>query len=133
MEDCIFCKIIKGEIPSYKVYEDRNFYGFLDINPLNPGHTLIIPKKHYQWVYNVPNFGEYWEAAKKIALAQIKGLGASSVNFVTLGYAVAHSHIHVISRFDNDDHGGFLKWENIKKISKEEMEIIADKIRKNIK
>ena len=61
MENCIFCKIVSGEIPSYKVYEDNEFMAFLDVRPLNLGHTLVIPKKHYRWVWDVPNIGEYYE------------------------------------------------------------------------
>jgi len=74
MDDCIFCKIVKGEIPAFKVYEDNDFLAFLDINPISVGHTLLIPKKHYRWVYDVPNFGEYWQVAQKIALS-IKNCG----------------------------------------------------------
>ncbi|MCX6705850.1 MAG: HIT domain-containing protein, partial [Candidatus Woesebacteria bacterium] len=76
MDNCIFCKIVKGEIPCYKVYEDNNFLAFLDIKPLTRGNSLLISKKHYRWVYDVPDFGSYWEAAKKVALATIKALGA---------------------------------------------------------
>jgi len=69
MRDCIFCQIVAAKIPCHKVYEDKDFLGFLDIKPLNPGNSLLIPKKHYRWVYDVSNFGEYWEVARKIALA----------------------------------------------------------------
>ncbi|PIV68110.1 MAG: hypothetical protein COS07_05265, partial [Candidatus Aenigmarchaeota archaeon CG01_land_8_20_14_3_00_37_9] len=72
MNDCIFCKIVKGDIPCFKVYEDEKFLGFLDIKPLNPGNSLLITKEHYRWVYDVPGFGNYWEAAKKLALATQK-------------------------------------------------------------
>ena len=68
-QNCIFCKIIKGDIPSHKVYEDENYFAFLDIRPLNPGHTLVIPKKHYRWVWDVENIGEYYEITSKIANA----------------------------------------------------------------
>ncbi|KKT79078.1 MAG: Histidine triad (HIT) protein, partial [Parcubacteria group bacterium GW2011_GWF2_44_8b] len=59
--ECIFCKIVKGEIASCKVYEDENFLAFLDINPQSPGHTQVITKIHYRWVWDVPNAGEYFE------------------------------------------------------------------------
>lgn len=104
MDDCIFCKIVKGEIPCYKVYEDEEFLGFLDIKPLNPGNSLLIPKTHYRWVYDIPQFGRYWEIAQKIAIATIPIVKANAVSFLTLGYEVAHAHIRIIPRFDHDQH-----------------------------
>ncbi len=79
MQDCIFCKIVNGEIPSNKVYEDEKFLAFLDINPLSPGHTQVIPKEHYRWVWDVPNIGEYFEVVKKIAKAQKKAFNVERV------------------------------------------------------
>lgn len=102
--DCIFCKIVNGEVPCHKIYEDDNFIAFLDINPLSQGNSLVIPKKHYQWVYDVPNFSQYWEVTKKITLATIKALNADSISYLTLGYEVPHAHIRVIPRFINDIH-----------------------------
>jgi histidine triad (HIT) family protein len=104
MDDCVFCKIVSGQIPCYKVYEDDLFLGFLDIKPLNPGNSLLIPKIHYRWVYDVPEFGQYWEIAKKIALITMPIVGASATSFLTLGYEVTHAHIRIIPRFDNDSH-----------------------------
>ncbi len=132
MEDCIFCKIVKGEIPAYKVYEDDNFLGFLDIRPLNPGNSLLIPKKHYRWVYDVPNFGEYWEIAKKIALTTLKAVNSDSINFLTLGYEVPHAHIRIIPRFPDDGHTDGIRLSAVKNIPPSEMEKIAKKIRENI-
>ena len=97
MEDCIFCKIVKGEIPSYKVYEDDNFLAFLDINPLSPGHTQVIPKKHYNFVWDVPNAGEYFEVAKKIALAQRKAFNQEVIWSRITGTEVPHAHIWVFA------------------------------------
>lgn len=130
--DCIFCKIVAGELPCYKVYEDEEFLGFLDINPLNPGNALLVTKKHYTWVYDVPNFGKYFEAAKKIALAAQKAVGAHSVNFLTLGYEVPHAHIRIIPRFDNDGHNDGIRLSAVKKIPKEKMEEISRKILQDI-
>ena len=67
MSDCIFCKIASGKVPSFKVYEDAEFVAFLDISPVVLGHTLVIPKKHYRWVHDVEKFGQFWEAAQKVA------------------------------------------------------------------
>jgi histidine triad (HIT) family protein len=128
MDDCIFCKIVKGEIPSFKVYEDENFLGFLDINPLNPGNSLLIPKKHYRWVVDVPEFGQYFEIAKKIAIKTMPIVGANAVSFLTLGYEVPHAHIRIIPRFDHDQHTHGIDTDLIIKQTKEEMVSIAKKI-----
>lgn len=128
MENCVFCQIVKGKIPCYKVYEDENFLGFLDIRPLNPGNSILIPKKHYRWTYDVPNFGEYWEAAKKIALAILRAVKADSINFYTIGEEVFHAHIRIIPRFPNDGHDQGIRLDQIKKISPEEMKKISEKI-----
>ena len=77
--DCIFCKIVSGKIPCYKVYEDENFLAFLDIRPLNLGHTLVIPKKHFRWVWDVPNIGEYFEVVCKIAVAEQKAFDTEMI------------------------------------------------------
>lgn len=126
MDSCIFCNIVKGKLPSYKVYEDSDFFGFLDIHPLNPGNVLLIPKNHYRWVYDVPNFGPYFEIAKKIGVAILRAMSAESVNFLTVGEEVAHAHIRIIPRFANDN--GVLELKNFKKISSGEMKRIEESI-----
>ena len=101
--DCVFCKIVKGEIPCHKVYEDENFLGFLDINPAAPGHSQLIPKKHYHWVWDVPadrkvspNIAEYMEAAHQIANAQRKAFGTEMIFSRIIGTEVPHAHIWLI-------------------------------------
>jgi histidine triad (HIT) family protein len=94
-KDCIFCKIVKKEIPANIVHEDDQFLAFLDINPRAPGHVLVIPKQHYRFVWDVPNAGEYFEVAKKIALAQQKAFGTEAVWSRITGEEVAHAHIWV--------------------------------------
>ena len=93
--ECIFCKIVKGEIHSYKVYEDENFLAFLDINPQSPGHTQVITKIHYRWVWDVPNAGEYFEVVKKIAIAQKKAFGTDFILSKIIGDEVRHAHIWI--------------------------------------
>lgn len=101
--ECIFCKIVSGEIPSYKVYEDELFLGFLDIFPLSKGNTILIPKAHHRWVNDVPEFGAYWEAAKKVGLSLEKNLQATSISYLTFGEEVPHAHIRIIPRYAPDD------------------------------
>lgn len=107
--DCIFCKIVKGEIESEKVYEDDNFIGFFDIRPVSEGHTLIIPKKHYETILDMPNTvgNELVEALKKVALDLINKGKAEGFNIVQSNYRVAqqevpHLHFHIIPRRKGD-------------------------------
>lgn len=95
MENCIFCKIVSGEIPATKVYEDENFLAFLDIHPQTPGHAQVIPKAHYRWVWDVPNVGDYFEVVKKIAKAQQKAFNTEWILSKIIGDEVAHAHIWV--------------------------------------
>lgn len=125
--NCIFCKIAAGEIPCYKVYEDRKFLAFLDIQPLNKGHCLVIPKKHYRWVYDVDD-AEYWVVANKIAKRLVRNR-AAFVHIITWGMEVEHAHIHVIPRYENDGHPGFIDWKNTKQFSADEMKEIAGKMK----
>jgi histidine triad (HIT) family protein len=131
-KDCIFCRIVAGEIPSFKVHEDQDFLGFMDIKPINPGQTLLIPKKHYRWVDDVPNFGEYFEAAKKVGLATRKALKPITVCYVTLGFEVPHAHIRIIPRYENDGHEDGLNFKLYKPITPEELAEIAAKIKVSI-
>ena len=131
-QKCVFCAIVGNQIPSLKVYEDEDFIVFLDIRPLNKGHTLVAPKKHYRWTYDVEAFGPYWEVAKKIALATIAGLEAKYVQFLTAGLGVAHAHIHVVPRYENDGHGEYLDPAGVKQMSEQELKETAEKIKNAI-
>ncbi len=101
--DCVFCKIVKGESPCFRVYEDESFLGFLNIFPQTKGHALIIPKIHYRWVDDVPQFGAYWEGAKKIAKAAKAALKPLFNSYLTHGLKEPHAHIHIIPRYDESD------------------------------
>lgn len=126
--DCVFCKIINGEIASYKVYEDKNFFAFLDIRPLNPGHTLVIPKKHYRWVWDVKNIGEYYEVVGKIANAIKKAMRTDQVVSLVFGEEVSHAHVWLVPRLPKDGHGTSIDLKNIKELTNKEMKEAADKI-----
>jgi histidine triad (HIT) family protein len=106
MSDCIFCKIVAGELPCYKVYEDSDFIGFLDIHPIAKGHVQLIPKVHYRWTYEIPIFGQYFEVAKKVALACQKAVESQYISFITFGQEVNHAHIWIVPRFNGDLHEG---------------------------
>ncbi|MCX6703674.1 MAG: HIT domain-containing protein [Candidatus Zambryskibacteria bacterium] len=115
MNDCIFCKIVRGEIPSYKVYEDEHFLAFLDIHPTAPGHVQVIPKEHHRWVWDVPNVGEYFEVVRKIALAQQKAFNTEWILSKIVGEDVHHAHIWVFP--NREVNGDAMDFEvNMKKI-----------------
>ena len=101
--DCIFCKIAKGEIPSYKIYEDDNYLAFLDIFPLVEGHTLVIPKKHYRWVWDVDDVGKYMQVCRTIANHYKKVGKIELVASLILGEQVHHAHIHLLPNINQDN------------------------------
>ena len=108
-DDCIFCKIAKGEIPADIVYKDDNFIGFLDVKPKAPGHTLIIQKKHFRNILEMPSTlgNELLDAIKDVALKLIKDGRGEGVNIIfntepAAGQVVFHVHCHVIPRKKGD-------------------------------
>ncbi len=94
----IFTKIIKGEIPSYKVAEDENYYAFLDINPLSKGHTLVVPKKEVDYMFDLDDetLGGLHIFAKKIAKAIEKAVPCKRIGTTVIGLEVPHAHLHLI-------------------------------------
>ena len=132
MEECIFCKIANGEIPCNKVYENNKLLAFLDIAPVNKGHTLVIPKEHYKDLLAMPNdvLAELAKVSKKVAKAVMRATGAEGFNVgvnngKVAGQVVMHFHLHIMPRFEND---GLKLWEGRKYEGKEEEEI-AEKIK----
>ena len=134
MSDCVFCKIIAGEIPSYKVYEDTEILAFLDINPTNPGHTLVVPKRH------LVNIEEADEKILSRAMRVVKKVGASLKdnlavpgynvqvnNDPTAGRIVPHLHFHVVPRLAED---GLKLWPQ-RKYGAGEAEAVLTKIKIN--
>lgn len=110
MEDCIFCKIIAGEIPSDKVYEDEQVLAFLDIKPVNRGHLLVIPKIHSTDLLSVEDeaLKDLMPKVKKIGAAAMKAMNAQGINISTnngraAGQIIFHLHFHLIPRFANDN------------------------------
>ncbi len=116
---CIFCKIIEGEIPSRKVYEDDDILAILDISQTTMGHTLVIPKKHYDDFLQMPEneFGALMEKVQQIADQIIKRMNAKGCNILintgeTAGQTVRHVHVHIIPRYDENDTVSFSFTEN---------------------
>ncbi len=131
----IFSRIIKGEIPSYKILEDEHFYAFLDINPLTEGHTLVIPKleePEEDYIFNLDDdtLAKMMVFAKKVAKAQKEALNCKRVGVAVLGMEVNHVHIHLIPLQSEKD----MLFSNPKlKLEPEKMEQITASIRSKIK
>jgi histidine triad (HIT) family protein len=127
MADCIFCKIIAGEIPGTKIWEDEDFLAFLDINPMNPGHTLLIPKRHQEYLFEVeePLYSKIFDAAKKLSGPIKRAMGAKRIGVVVEGFLVPHVHIHLVPLHS----GGELSFGRSKKATPEELQETAEKIK----
>jgi len=94
-QNCTFCKIVAKEIPANIVYENNDFLAFLDINPKSPGHTLVIPKTHYRWVWDVQDPAAYFSVVAKIANAQRKAFNQEMILSKIVGEEVHHAHIWI--------------------------------------
>ena len=135
MEDCIFCKIIKGEIPCTKIYEDDKVFSFLDIGPVNKGHALVMPKEHHETLLDMPKelLCEVSKAVQKVSKAVKEGTGCGGFcieqnNFKVSGQLVPHYHVHIMPRLETD---GLKHWPQ-GKYGEGEAEQIAEKIRKSL-
>lgn len=134
--DCIFCKIIAGEIPCFKLYEDESTFAFMDINPANEGHALVIPREHAPDVHAVSAeaIAATVVTAKKIATAiertvKPDGLNLLQCNGPAAAQSVLHFHMHVLPRFDNDDLK--LNW-GLQPGDMEAIGVLAKRIRANL-
>lgn len=128
MSECIFCTIVKGELPAYKLYEDDDIVSFLDIFPIHPGHALVIPKKHSVDMFDTDEelIGKMMMVAKKMAPSVMKGTKADGINIgmnnrEAAGQEVFHAHIHIIPRYLED---GLKSWrKNLFKNDKHKEEV----------
>lgn len=136
MENCIFCKIIAGEIPSAKVYEDELVYAFLDISPINKGHVLVIPKEHHESVAAVDEAtaGRMMKIGSRIGIALKRELEADAYNLhladgTAAGQVVMHAHLHIVPRWIED--GFHWNWRQLS-YADGEMAEIAGKLAQRI-
>lgn len=136
MEESIFQKIIRGEIPCHKIYEDERTFAFLDIHPVNKGHTLVVPKTRYENMFDMPE--EEWLAVMKtvhLLAPKIKmALGADGVNIgmnngSAAGQVVPHAHVHIMPRFSGD---GYVLWQRKEYYKEGEAIRVAKIIRQTI-
>ena len=131
-EDCIFCKIANGEIPSATLYEDEDFRVILDLGPASKGHALILPKMHAANIYEMPEelVGKAFMMAKKMAGILTEGLKCDGFNILqnngeTAGQTVFHFHIHLIPRYQGDQVKVKVAWEQGKLTDEDKEEILA--------
>jgi histidine triad (HIT) family protein len=115
MADCIFCQIAAGKIPSYKIYEDKNYLAFLDIFPKTEGHTLVIPKTHVNWVWDYPQLGEYFEIVGKVA-RHLRAKSGQPVRSLVYGFDVPHAHVHLFPGKSDNLNGQKLSGEQLEQI-----------------
>ena len=137
MQDCIFCKIVAGEIPSCKVYEDEHTIAFMDIGPLVKGHTLVIPKEHYDPFTAAPTeiLTACMQTVKRVMQALQKSLDTQGVNLhqangAAAGQVVPHLHFHVVPRFADDGH--HWNWNPKSYASPEAMQKMANRIKEYV-
>ena len=126
-ENCVFCKIIAGKIPATKIWEDEEYFIMLDVNPRNPGHTLVIPKKHDNYLFdlNDKEYSELMLKAKEVSKILKERLNPKRVGLVVEGFGVPHVHIHLIPINKADELGK----EKMRNIGSDELNKIAKLIR----
>lgn len=131
MEDTLFTKIIKGEVPCYKIAEDENFFAFLDISPIAKGHTLVITKLQNDYIFDLPDdlLGKMMIFAKKVAVCIKKALPCKRIGVAVIGIDVPHNHIHLVPINGVGDLN--FKAERLQ-LTPEEFQQIADSIAKEV-
>ncbi len=124
----IFTKILSGEIPCHKLLEDEKYFAFLDIRPINPGHTLVIPKQEIDYIFDLEgsSLGGLMIFAKKIAGAIKKAVPCKKIGVMVAGLEVPHAHIHLVPIIESLHE---LSFSRAKPAAQEELALIADKIR----
>lgn len=135
-DSCIFCKIVQKKTHASTIYEDDKVIAFLDIRPLNEGHTLVIPKRHYAFIYEVPDeeVAHLYKAVKKVASAVKKGVKADGItitqqNESAAGQDVFHVHVHVIPRYAGQR---LMRFDETEEATKAELDEVAKKIRQYV-
>lgn len=135
MKDCLFCKIVAGEIPSIKIYEDDDILAFSDIRLVNPGHILLVPKKHSRNIFDTENevLKKISLGLKKLSIAVKNGMGTDGINIhmnnePAAGQVIFHTHIHIIPRFEGDN----LKMWQGKEYREKDKQNFAEKIKSQL-
>lgn len=127
MGACVFCRIGQGH--EGFIYEDEGFFAVLDVRPRTAGHTLVIPKEHSRWVWDVPDIGAYFAAVQRVANALRSALNTEVVQMAVMGEEIPHAHVHLIPRFAGDPHGAGLNMGPPQPFTPEQTAEIAARIR----
>ena len=129
-ESCIFCKIASGAIPCAKVWESERLLAFLDISPVNPGHTLLIPKGHVESVFSLgsADYAEIFEAARRLSGPLLKATGSKRIGVIIEGFLIPHAHVHLVPI----NRGGELSFERAKKADMAGLVEMARRIREQL-
>lgn len=136
--DCVFCQIVRGLLPTTKIYEDDDVLAFLDVSQVTPGHTLVIPKKHYDNFVKTPKdtLSKVMAVAQRISQASLLMLGAKGVNVLTnvnreAGQSVMHFHVHIIPRYISDRGFQITMLKN-ERLSELNLPVLANEIKKGL-
>ncbi len=132
MSDCIFCAIVSGQVPCYKIYEDERHLAFLDLAQVTDGHTLLLPKAHARWVWDIGELGEFFEVAKKIVWKFREVTGREFVFTQTIGQLVSHAHFHILPESEGSLNSVLSAWGEARerrKLTQDQLERIAERFR----
>jgi len=141
-ESCVFCKITLGEDQASIVFEDDRVLAFMDLHPANVGHTLVVPREHWETIYDIPEkvLGDMFAVVKKVSVAVKKAVGAEGMSILQFneraaGQSVKHFHVHVVPRFRGDAMSkfiGVMLGRGFKKVERQDLDEIAEKIKENL-
>ena len=141
-ESCSFCKIMLGEGQASIVYEDDRVLAFMDLHPANVGHTLVVPREHWETIYAIPErvLADLFAVVKRVSVAVKKAVGAEGISILQFneraaGQSVRHFHVHVIPRFRGDPISkfiGVMLGPGFKKVERQDLDEIAEKIKENL-
>ncbi len=136
-ESCIFCKIVRKQAPACIIYEDETVMAFLDIRPLNEGHTLVIPKKHYVDIFDIPKeqLSKVHKVAKQVSSAIKKAADSDGISIIqqngkAAGQEIFHFHVHMVPRFDGQKLPSF---STLKEVERAKLDDMAKKIKQHLK
>ncbi len=142
-ESCNFCKIILGEDQASIVYDDDSVLAFMDLHPANVGHTLVVPRDHWETIYDIPEkvLADLFAVVKRVSVAVKKAVGAEGISILQFneraaGQSVRHFHVHIIPRFRGDAIskfiGAMLEPMGFEKVERQDLDEIAEKIKENL-
>lgn len=129
-DKCPFCRIVAGTLSTFKVWEDKNFLAFLDHKPISPGHTLVIPKLHYPYLFDVPEktYGQLMSIARKLAGPLRSAMGTKRIGLLVEGFGVDHCHVHLVPINGSNE----LTKKGVVGVSNDEFKRVSDQIRSAI-